>query len=242
MGGLVSDKMFPGWKQFVGFPRYSVIILNHHTARNGSGPHKKGPPMLKKHIRFLCLGMLLAIPAVSNAAIVFAPKLEGAGFRLSLVVPQSFDAGFGLGALADVKLIDWLNFDPSFEYSFAGHDHNHYYLANTSWLNNHWLNEFAINADLRVYPPLQGRLPFRPYVGAGFAFVISNEGWEYERTIPPYDTWHDSDTDPGLGFNFILGADIPIGNFLGNLELKFKVGHEYNLFKLTGGLTFPIRL
>jgi hypothetical protein len=198
--------------------------------------------MQNKSLFGLCLGFLLICQAPSNAAVTISPGLDGAGFRISLVAPfTDFDPGFGLGVHLDVGLLEWLHFYPNFEYCYAGRSYhpNYYPFFNTYWEESHWLNEFTLNGDLRFYPPLPFN-PVRPYAGGGFAFVLSREDWKYQNNVPPYDIRYDNYTSPGLGFNFLLGCDIPIGSLISFVELKFKVGSAFNLFKLTGGLTFPL--
>jgi len=198
--------------------------------------------MINRKIYFVIVFYILIFTITPFALSRFSPQFYGGGLRLSLVAPfYDFDAGVGLGTDLYIKFIeDFLYFVPSFEYSYASRNRYHYYYypPENYWLNKHWLNEFALNADVHFYPPLY--LPvIKPYAGGGLGLVISREDWQYQNNAPPYNIWYDNYTSFGPCFDFVFGIDALIGNYIGTVELKIKVGTSYNLFKFTLGLNFP---
>jgi hypothetical protein len=192
-----------------------------------------------KYKKWLIWGMsaifLLAVSPRPAAAL--SPTIDGVGFRLSLVIPEdNLNTGFGLGAHMDMKLINWLHFYPSLEYAHAGSD-NYYY---PNWANYYHfsLNDFCLNADFRAYPQFSSHLPFNLFGGMGLVLAITSVHWDWQGNAPPY--WQQSSSDVGIGLDILFGADIPIGSLMSTIELKFKIGGNWDMFKLTGGLTFPL--
>lgn len=156
---------------------------------------------------------------------------------MSFVLPEHFNPGFGVGGLIDISVWKWLHFSPNLEYSYVTHIDTNEFWNIPYYSTRHSLHEFSLNADLRFYPSLPG-LFILPYGGGGFVFVMSNEDVHYVQKYP----WSEKEQwfhDPGMGFDFLLGSDIPLGSILFNVETKVKVGTGNVLFKLTCGLTFP---
>jgi hypothetical protein len=182
--------------------------------------------------------LTFAIPAGLNAMPRPSVQIEGAGFRIGLIVPEHFNPGFTAGGLLDFSLWKWLHFSPSLEYSYAAHESTREFLDIPYYSTQHSLHEFSLNADLRFYPFLRG-MAIRPYGGGGLILVASNEVIHFVQDYPfsEKDEWS---TDPGLGFDFLLGTDIPVGAILCTVETKAKVGTGRTLFKFTAGLTFPL--
>jgi hypothetical protein len=183
---------------------------------------------------------VLFMPFASGASIQFTPAFNGAGVRLSFIVPEWYDVGFGVGAHADFSVLPLLHFYPSFEYSHAGSDIVDDYWSTAGHFNKYtYLNDFALNGDLRFYPRV-GKLVVKPFVGGGIAFIVSNEYYSYVGVTDPNNRWNSSTNDVGLGLDLLSGLDIPIGNVIGNFEIKVKVVTGYTIFKMTGGVTFPL--
>jgi hypothetical protein len=196
---------------------------------------------MKKTCFAFGVAILLCTPLFSSASIRFSPGFNGAGFRLSLVVPEWYDVGFGLGVHADISILEILHFYPSFEYSHAGSGGAYYELINGIPFNRYlYLNEFALNGDLRLYPPV-GSLAIKPFAGGGLAFIVSDEYYSYVGVVDNHNHRHDAVNEPGLGLDMLCGCDIPMGNVIGTVELKVKLGTGYTIFKVTGGLTFPVK-
>jgi hypothetical protein len=195
---------------------------------------------MKKAVYVVCFAFMLLFPDYSLATVQVSPNLNGAGVRFSLVVPEHFNPGFGMGTLVDLMLVDWFHFTPGLEYSYVGHDVPSEFSNYPYYSTRHSLNDFSFTGDLRFYPPLRAKI--HPYAGGGFTFVVSSENIHFEERTYPFDKYDTRTTDPGLGFDFLAGCDIPIGNVLVNLELKGKVGTGYSLLKFTGGLMFPINV
>jgi hypothetical protein len=181
---------------------------------------------------------VLSIPSCLSALPHPSPQFEGAGFRISLVLPEHFNPGFGVGGLLDISVWKWLHFSPNLEYSYVAHDITNEFWDGLDYSTRHSLHEISLNADLRLYPSLPGWF-ILPYGGGGFVFVVSNEDIHYVQDYPrsEKDNWLST---PGLGFDFLLGCDIPAGSIRVNVETKMKVGTGIVLFKLTSGLTFPV--
>jgi hypothetical protein len=195
--------------------------------------------MMNKFIGILFLMATLSVASTyrettyesSNASF----DLRGLGIRLSLVAPEIFNVGFGIGAYLDFRILKYLHFVPGFEYTHAGYNYNYYPPGNpyTSY-PYHSLNEFAFNGDLRFYFPVN-TAAIRPYAGGGLALLVINENWDYYYSNPTY-----SNTHVGIAADFIGGLDIPTGNFTWNVEMKGKVGTGFNMFKLSGGVMFAL--
>lgn len=192
-------------------------------------------------------GIFILIAMVCNAEMYSKTKyhssamsavLAGVGARISLVSPELFDVGFGLGAFADVELLNYLHLVPSIEYCHAGYTYTYYPWSVPTYpypnYPYHALNEFAVNGDARFYFSLN-TTAIRPYGGGGFAILIINEHWDYYYNNPSY-----SHTIIGAAANFFCGADFPSGNLTWNVEFRGKVGAGFNMFKLTGGLMFSL--
>jgi hypothetical protein len=162
--------------------------------------------------------------------------LRGLGVRLSLVAPEVFNVGFGLGAYLDFRILKYFHFVPGFEYSHAGYNYGYYPVGIYPYSSYpyHSLNEFAFNGDLRFYFPVNTAV-IRPYAGGGPALLVINENWSNYYSNPNY-----SNTYLGIAADFIAGLDIPTGNFTWNVEMKGKVGTGFNMFKLSGGVMFTL--
>jgi hypothetical protein len=188
----------------------------------------------------LCFIIVLFFSVRSHASAQLSPGFTGAGFRLSFVVPQYYNVGFGLGAHADIRIIQVFHFYPSIEYCLAGSG-----IAGSEWINGvHYnryiyLNEFAINGDFRFYPPLHN-LAIKPFAGGGVAFVVSGEYNSYVGVTDERNRTHNTQTSTDLGLDMLLGLDIPINKIVGTFEMKVRMSPEYAIFKITGGLTFPV--
>jgi hypothetical protein len=197
---------------------------------------------MKKTFFSVWCSLLFLFPLSSSAMVHVSPGFTGAGFRLSLIVPEWYDVGFGVGGHADIRILPVLHFYPSFEYSHAGSG-----VYSDDWINgvhfyrHLYLNEFAMNADLRFYPPFSN-LIINPFAGGGLAFVVSNEYSSYVGVTDDNNRWHSSVNDPGPALDLLLGLDFPVGSTTGTVEMKVKVGTGYTIFKVTGGLTFPVSL
>lgn len=193
--------------------------------------------MVVRHFFTIVFFIVLAIPLCLKALPRPSPQIEGAGFCIGLVLPEHFNPGFTVSGLIDISIWKWLHLCPNLDYSYVAHDGANEFWQVLAYSTRHSLHEFSFNPDLRFYPTLSG-LAIRPYGGGGFVFVVSNEDIHFVQNYPYSETdrWT---SDPGLGFDFLLGCDIPIGSILANVETKAKVGTGFFLFKLTGGLTFP---
>jgi hypothetical protein len=194
--------------------------------------------MAARYLLTLGIGILLGCPLCAHALPHQSPQIAGAGVRVGLVLPEHFNPGFTVSGLLDIKIRSWLHFSPSLEYTYASHENTREFLDVPFYSTRHSLHEFSVNADLRFYPDFRG-LAIHPYGGGGLIFVTSNEDIHFIQDYPKSekDVWS---YDPGLGFDFLLGTDIPLGAVLCTIETKAKVGTGMMLFKLTGGLTFPL--
>jgi hypothetical protein len=196
---------------------------------------------MKKAGYILCAVILLVIPFSSGASVQFTPAFLGAGARISLVVPQWYDLGFGLGGHADIMILPLVHLYPSIEYNHSGSsivDDD----ATPSGLYHKYsyLNDFSLNGDLRFYPRV-GKFFVSPFFGGGFAFVVDNQYYSYVNATDSQNRWHNSTTDTGLGIDFLCGLDFPMGNIIGNVEMKVNLTTtDETIFKITGGVTFPL--
>jgi hypothetical protein len=195
---------------------------------------------MKKAGFTLCAFILFLVPVASRASVQITPAIKGAGVRLSFIVPEWYDVGFGVGAHADISIIPVLHLYPSLEYSHAASGIvDDYWSASGHYNRYSYLNDFSLNGDLRLYPRIRN-LVISPFAGGGIAFVVSNEYDSYVNVSDASNHWHNSVNDVGLGLDLLCGLDIPIGNVIGNVEIKVKLENDYTIFKVTGGLTFPV--
>ncbi len=197
---------------------------------------------MKKILFTLALCILISQSAFARYSMQASPSFDGIGFRFSFLAPQWYDPGFGVGIHSDFKITSIFHLYPSFEYSHAADPSR-----DIIWLNDGhqyysqiYFNEFSLNGDLRFYLPINSA--FRPFGGGGFVFLMDNEFTDFERVDDSRVHSHTSTSDPGLGFDFLVGSDFPIGKLLGTMEAKVKVGAGPVIFKISAGLTFPINV
>ena len=166
---------------------------------------------------------------------------SGGGLKLSFVAAEDIGPSIGIGGHGIIDLNKYLSLYPNLEFWY-GTDNDHWYRypypnrPPDPWDDDYWryykwyevdVFEISINVDFRFYFPVTSRVG--PFVGGGIAPIITIINWEEHNY---------SDTDFGAGLNILGGVDFPVGNHTGFVEMKGKVGSEFNVFKLTFGITF----
>jgi hypothetical protein len=181
---------------------------------------------------FLCACVLLC--AASSSAISVSSGYIGAGPRFNIVVAEDIGAAIGGGAHMligfDLGSIGALFIYPNMEMWWGREEYDN----NPPQLPDQELNAFeiSINADARYHFPVPVSLILSPYVGLGFAGIVSIKDWDPG----------DDDTDVGPAFNMLAGIDFPFASVHKVFcEFKGKFGEDYDLMKLTVGLSFSLR-
>ncbi len=81
------------------------------------------------------------------------------------------------------------------------------YAENTYW-DWSW-TEMVLGGGAKYYFNMQN-MPFKPYAGAGLAFVFSRWSWNYSGSTNIYIKKSESDTNIDIGAQIFAGAEYPI--------------------------------
>lgn len=158
---------------------------------------------------------------------------SGLGPQIGLVIlddPEPVDVGFDIGGHADIAFGlgpgGELHYYPSLEVWMGGEDHGSL---------EYFALEICLNFfDVRYYFPVP--VSIKPFVGLGPMVAI--DYWDVDHvTRGDYD---DDDWDADAGFNIFSGVDFDVSPSMDlYLEMRGKFG-DWDLFKLMGGMTFPL--
>ncbi len=179
---------------------------------------------------FSVLAVVLVILAGSSDAQMRHVE-SGAGFDVGLVIPDGgLHPTFGWGGLMnfgfDLAGKGELHFFPNIEFWISGDEHRGF---------DETFFEMAVNGDVKYYFPLPKRITVRPFVGTGFGMIYNHQSFDFEDNRD----WDDSDSDIGVGVNFMGGIDFPFTpSVKGFAEMKGKIGEGPAVLKFTFGMKF----
>ncbi len=158
-------------------------------------------------------------------------RFYGIGGSLSIASPENWDAGFALGAHADIgEIMPNLSIVPNLStWRKTRRASGYGYTVEAT------LSQFAANADLRYRFPTRAQAQFYAGGGLGLNFnsVSYSEGYRYYR--PGFSV---SGTE--IGLNLLGGVEMPLsGSLIGMGQLKYGVG-DIDTFFITAGITVPL--
>jgi hypothetical protein len=155
--------------------------------------------------------------------------ITGVGVKGQLVANE-IGLGFGAGFFGMIDVADIFMLYPGIDFWYAQEEHDRQYWDHDHWeYYDYWRRsayEFAFDLDGAFKVPVK---PIQPYMGFGLAPVWSVEDWERNYS-------HHSDA--GMGFDIFGGILFPMGAYSGLFELRGKIGHEFNVFKIAFGMVF----
>jgi opacity protein-like surface antigen len=179
----------------------------------------------------LCVVLL---PALAFGAEGFG--FYGIGGQLSYVSPEDIDGTIGLGAQADLgEFATGFVAYPSIAFWRTSEDYSDGYCEGEASFT-----EISFNADVRYYFLGVDTGTVRPFGGAGLALLYQMADWDVDCEGDFVDD-SDSDSETDIAFNLIGGADFDVSESMtGFGELRFVMGGDYDVFKITGGVTFAM--
>lgn len=175
-------------------------------------------------IRVLMLAaviLLLTIP-VSASDIGFHRVAPKAG----LIFPQDLDMGFMFGGAADLgELTDNLSLVPLVSYWTASRSESGIDIS---------FSNIQIGADVHFnIENVEGL-----YVGGGLSINFESVSTDFKDFFGNTYTADGSDTD--IGFGFLGGYEMPVGNNTAFAQAKFNIISNFNTFEINLGMWFDM--
>jgi hypothetical protein len=165
--------------------------------------------------------LLLTLP-VSGSDIGFHRVAPKAG----LIFPQDLDMGFMFGGAADLgELTDNLSLVPLVSYWTAGTDEGGLDIS---------FSNIQIGGDVHFnIENVEGL-----YVGGGLSINFESGSTEFKDFLGNTYTGDWSDTD--IGFGFLGGYEMPVGDNTAFAQGKFNIISNFNTFEINLGMWFDM--
>jgi len=178
--------------------------------------------MRKLFVVLVLIFMIAAIaPAQDLGLYAIAPKV-------GVLFPEGdWDTGFLFGAKANLgELSEDLELMPFALYWTAGYD---------EFGLDFSLSNIQIGGDVHYFlPNIEGL-----YVGGGLSLNFVSSEYPSFNLITLEETT-ESDTETKIGFGFLAGYEIPMGDSYGFVEGKYNIISDLNTFEIEVGYYFPI--